>query len=767
MSFSRFHRSTLLAGLAPLALGFSGTALADASADSAADSAVPAALQAIVVTGSKEKAQEVGGSATYLDLEDLGNHAYSDINRVLRQVPGVHLREEDGYGLRPNISIRGSYDDRNQKIGIYEDGVLKAPAPYAAPAAYYFPAIGRMAGVEVVKGAGAIKYGPHTAGGTVHLFSTPIPEEPGTITGRAKLSVGENDTLRGHAYAGGRAKLGDYEVGILLETYQNRSDGFKKLDNGGPTGFRVEDYVGKIGLRSGEGAGIRQSLEFKFEYYKQRSDETYLGLSRADFALTPNRRYAGSQRDQINVKHYSYQLTHHLELGAGFDLTTIGYVTKTSRVWYKLQDVRNAMGSNRNLGDVLSDPGSANNASAYSYLTGADSPAGALRVRSNDRLYRSKGIQSVLTKDFALAGASHALELSARYHQDKEDRFQQDDRYTMLNGTMILASAGVPGSQANQVDSARAWSFFVRDTIRMGDFTLTPGLRYETITLKRERYTAGPGDTSRSNRGALLDQSRDKVDVWIPGISATYRLAEGLSLLAGVHRGFTNPAPVSAGGTLSKPEKSTNWEAGLRYDAGTTNLSLVGFFNNYKNFVGTCTASSGGDCTIGDQFSGGRVHAKGVEFTARHDAGGLIGGDFTLPLSVVYTYTHATFRDDLASFGPWGEDVARGDKLPNLAPHMLTVNAGIGQDGWKLDISGNYTSATRGSVGAAALVDPYTRIAPRMIFDLAGEVKLKDNAKIFASVENLFDKTYNVGTLPAGWRPGLPRTIMAGLQVDF
>ncbi len=724
-------------------------------------------LEAIVVTGSKVKAAEMGSSVTFLDAADLEKFSYSDVNRVLRQAPGVYLREEEGFGLRPNISIRGSYDDRNSKIALYEDGVLMAPAPYAAPSAYYFPSIGRMSGVEIVKGAGAIKYGPHTAGGAVHLFSTPIPEAVDGVSGKVQLSAGEHGTLRGHGVAGGYARMGAYDLGASLETYQDRSNGFKQLDNDGSTGYRVEDYVGKIALRSNPAARLQQSLEFKFGYYQQQSDETYLGLGMADFGVTPLRRYAGSQVDNMDVEHHTYQLTHNIQFGEGWGLTTLGYYTSTHRVWYKLQDVRNAAGENRSLSDVLSDPTANDNASAFSYLTGADSVVGALRVRNNDRKYSTKGAQSVLTKDLTVGGMNHALELSARYHEDEEDRFQHEDRFTMVNGTMVLSSAGLPGSNANQNDAAQAWSFFVRDTIEWGDFSLTPGLRYENIVLKRTRYTSDAASTGRDNRGALRDASREKVDVWVPGVSATYDVGGGFTLLAGVHRGFTNPAPVSAGGTLATPERSTNWEAGIRHQTEAAQLSVIGFFNNFSNFVGTCTASSGGGCVIGDQFSGGRVHTKGIEFTAAYDAGALLGGGLLVPLSVVYTYTHATFRNDLNSFGPWGVDVVAGDRLPNLPRHLLTLNAGIGQEGWRIDLTGNYTSVAYGSVGAGALTNPFNRIAPRMIFDLAGEINVAENAALFASAENLFDKTYNAGISPAGWRPGKPRTVMGGIRVEF
>ena len=113
---------------------------------------------------------------------------------VTKSVSGVYARGEDGFGLRPNIGIRGVNPDRSKKITLMEDGLLFAPAPYAAPAAYYFPLITRMELVRVIKGPGAVSFGPQTIGGAIDLVTRSIPGRRG---GRRSISrPASTDTAR-------------------------------------------------------------------------------------------------------------------------------------------------------------------------------------------------------------------------------------------------------------------------------------------------------------------------------------------------------------------------------------------------------------------------------------------------------------------------------------------------------------------------------------------------------------------------------------------
>lgn len=710
-------------------------------------------VEHIYIVGSRENAQEIPGSATYIGEQELEIFEYDDIHRILREVPGVYIQEEDGFGLRPNIGLRGSGTDRSSTITLMEDGVLIAPAPYAAPAAYYFPTAGRMEAVEVRKGSSSIKFGPRTTGGAINLISTSIPDDPsGQVTARFG-SFGHKEV---HANAGGTS--GPY--GILLETFQVDNNGFKQLPSGSDTGFRIEDYLAKFRADLAGEAGLDHSIEFKIGLTNQVSDETYLGLTDEDFAENPFQRYAASENDQFRSKHWQVQATHYVQLSQNADLTTIAYYNEFSRDWFKLDDLDFGDGRGRiSPRVVFADPDDPLNIAAIAILKGeADSVDDAIQLRHNARTYYSTGVQSVLGLDFETGAASHNLEIGFRYHADQEDRQQNREKFKMENGVLVPTSIDPPASQANRLSKAHAFATFVQDTIRAGNFIVTPGVRVEVIELERFDFS-----TADPDRLLGPTQSRSStVTAVIPGIGAAYLFESGVTLFAGIHRGFAPPAP---GQTDAREEESINVEAGVRYQTGGLFIEAIGFYNDYDNLLGTCTASVG--CTVGefgDQFNGGKVEIKGLELAARERIE--VGQGMWIPLKLAYTLTKATFESTFESNFDLFGDVQAGDELPYIPRHQLTVSAGLEGEKWGAIVLVNYQSVARDKAGSGP-IPQLERIDPRTIVDLALHYELSERVRIFFTIENLFDEVYVAARQPYGARPGKPRAFFGGLTANF
>ncbi|MDG4867437.1 TonB-dependent receptor [Guyparkeria sp. 1SP6A2] len=745
MTFRPMPRGALAAAIAT---ALSAPAFAQEAAQQS-NQAVPVSaspvLDRISIIGGSAAIRDVAGSAHVLDHETLETIPGNDPMKVLRQVPGVYVTEEEGHGLFPNISIRGANQDRNSRITVMEDGVMIAPAPYAAPAAYYFPNIARMDSVEVRKGSSSIEYGPYTIGGALNMTSTPIP---GEAQGRVRVSAGERDTKRLHAWYGDSEET----FGYLLETYQDTTDGFRDLDTPqrgtDQPGYEVQNYLGKFRLNTPASAERYQELELKLARDDKTIDETYLGLTREDYEATPYRRYAGSAIDEMNTEHTQYQLRHFIEVNPELDITTTLYRNEFHRNWYKLASV-----DGNGISGILADPDAY--AGEMSWITGANRDDLRGTIKANNREYVSQGIESRANWHVTIGDIDHHLKFGLRYHEDEIDRFQWQDEYDMVDGSLVLTDRGALGGAGNRVTEAKTIAAFVQDRMDFGRLAVTPGLRYESIAIDRTRYA--DADRSTVSRD---DESAD-YNVLIPGLGATFDINQNWQLLGGVYKGF---APTGVG--EADEEEAINWEAGVRYQNGALQSELIGFLNDYENLVGECTASTGGGCTIGDTFDGGEVQVRGLEALALYDLAAGRDWAVNVPLRVAYTWTDTEFQNSFDSdYGAWG-DVNQGDELPNTPEHQLSVSAGVVGERFGVHATANYVDETRAVAGSGS-IPASEKVDARTIVDLSADYRLTKHAKLFAEVANLTDETYVAAIRPAGFRVGKPRTVMVGAQFDF
>ncbi len=721
-------------------------------------------LSTISIFGTLEQRSKSTGSANAVSKEKLEEMEYDDVHQVIHQVPGAYVRDEDGFGLRPNIGLRGASSDRSAKVTLMEDGVLLAPAPYAAPAAYYFPMTTRMTGVEIFKGPSAIEYGPNTIGGAVNMTTRAIPK--GKEIG-IDLAGGNFQTYKAHAYGG----YGGDRWGFLIEGLHLRSDGFKYISQYQPsndsfkktdlnTGFEKYEAMAKLRWNNDPSAMFYHRFELKLGYSTELSNETYLGLTAEDFKSNPYMRYQASADDQMNWTRTQIQLDHRFEVGDKFLLRTVVYRHDLDRVWKRFDH----LSSQSDINSVLNNPNSAKNKGYYGSLSGkinsadiagfegnSNIPAELIYLANNDRSFVSQGIQSNGTwlinqsKTFA-----QKLKFGLRLHQDQVRRKHTELPYQMQDQQLQFVEGKSSFLSANNLAATNALAFHILDELQFSNrLSINPGLRLETYRTSYENYL---GVTEKIKGGDL---------VLLPGIGSYLQLSESIGLLGGVHRGFSPVAPGQPKGI--SPELSTNYEFGFRTDFKEikNQIEAIGFFNDYQNLTAQCTFSNG--CTddkLNVQFNAGKVNIYGLELVVKQQ---LKIKKLEGELQGTYTYTQSSFESNFSSQNPQFGDVKKGYELAYVPKQQLNL-----LNSWKYGPFGmmivmNYQGDMRDIAGSGVIPESQ-KIPSRMIFDMAAHYDLFEQHRFYLKVDNLTDEVYIASLRPYGIRPGKPRQIMLGYK---
>lgn len=682
------------------------------------------------------------GARSELNKAQLERDERDDLHKVLAGIAGVYLRDEDGYGLRPNIGMRGAAADRSSKIALMEDGVLIAPAPYTAPAAYYAPLVTRMSKVIVTKGPSAIRFGPNTVGGAVDMIGEPFPGERS-----AYVDIAGGSDLYGKLHL--RAAERQRRWGVMAEYVKLRTDGFKELDGGGDTGFDKNDVQLTARLNSEPTDAVYHQLDLRVGYGDETSHETYTGISDADFAMSPQRRYRASQLDEMNWDHWRMRATHRVDLDARTRIETVAYRHRFDRAWGKVDGFI----GQRDFYDLIARPTAGANAIYHAILTGeADSstPDEQLILGTNDRQFTSQGVQSAIAAERATGPLTHHVDAGARIHFDRADRRRTEDGYDMIGGRLVRSER----PRATVIDSRAetlALALFAEDRVRWNRLEVIAGLRLELISFRFANHLieAPPRDDSYS--------------VVIPGGGVVYHATDQLDVLAGVHRGFVPVAPSAAADV--RPESSINYEAGARWRSRWIAADLIGFFSDYTNLKGSCTLASG--CTEvmeGQEYNGGEVAVYGVEAQLASEVP--VARGLAVPIDAAYTLTRSRFGHSFSSeFAGWG-DVVEGDALPYLPTHQLSLSTGVVAPRWEVGAAARWRGASRDVAGQGDIPTP-ERAESVFTIDVSAHLRLHAWAELYATCSNLLDEQVIVSRRPYGARPNPPRMVSVGYKARF
>ena len=698
--------------------------------------------------------------------EALETFEYDDIHRVLSSAPGVYYREEDGYGLRPNIGMRGVSSDRSKKIVIMEDGVLMAPAPYAAPAGYYFPLTTRLGAVEIYKGPSMLPYGPNTLGGAINLVTASMPYD---AVAEFDLELGEDTFGRLHARVGDGGEAWSY----LLDVAHLETDGFKEIDGGGDSGYVRNDLLLKLRWDSDPAADVLHRLDLKVGYGDEKSNETYLGLTSKDFDSSPLRRYRGSYLDEMNWERTQLQLDYSVEFDTGLELKLTGYRHDFYRVWDK---VNGFWGDNSfyvpgdaaygtkalSLSEIFKRPEAY---PGYMAVLRGDAPSGTMvqaqsgepwanpdliLIGSNARTYYSQGIQVNGRWLVATGEIEHDLRFGARAHRDSVRRDEQEEPLFM-NDDGELGSVGVPGrTYGDNTDRADALSAFFYDVLDWGDFSFIAGSRVEYVKMRR-----------KDRLNASENENQDLVV--LPGVGATWHILPALSFDFGIHRGYSPVSPGQADST--QPGSSILYETALSYEDQGLFSEVLFFLSDYSNLVGQAGQSGGAVAGEADvQYNAGSARIMGLELAYGYSPSLPFG--LTMPTSLAYTLTDARFVEPTDNSDPLYGGAVAGDFLPYVPVHQVSANLGLQHDRASIMLSLGHQSAMRDSPGQEP-IDEVLSTTSRWVLDLAASLSLAPNLSVYLKGDNITDQAYIVSHRPYGIRPGKPMRWYLGLRGTY
>jgi Fe(3+) dicitrate transport protein len=683
-------------------------------------------LDTIVVIGSRYSADQIPGSAMTLGPEVLAQQNPFTVNEALRQVPGLFPRDEEGLGLRPNIGIRGLSPTRSTKVLLLEDGLPLSFAPYGDNASYYHPPLARFERIEILKGAGQIKFGPHTVGGVINYITPDAPDEP---MARFSLIGGNRGMLEYDSQIGAPVLGGK----LLANVNYRHADGVRANHD---LSFLDIYFKGQWDIAEG------QTLSLRVSRFAEDSQVSYSGLTEAEYAADP--RGNPFPNDQFDSTRYGVSLLHGWRINDHATVKTALYYSYFDRDWWR-QSSNSAQRPNDS-----SDPA----CGGLANLSTTCGNEGRLRN------YKVFGSESRLQLRF------DAIEINSgvRVHREVQDRLQWngDTPTSRTPGTGINA-----GIKEDNRRSLWATSAFIDARIALGDLTLQPGVRVEHINYRRE---------NRLN--TVVGSSSDTVV--IPGLGFTYPLSSKLSFYGGVHRGF---APVrvedvidnATGGVRDiEAEKSWNYELGLRGEILRGWRGDVTLFQ--LDFANQTIASSVAGGTGGTPTAQGKTKHRGLEISSQVSSKGAA----LTERDDIFVRGALTWVERAAFIGPRFSSVAgssivsvAGNRLPYTPEWLIAIMVGYTwADQLSINAELQHTSKQFGDdLNIAALnASANGQLGPLpgfTIVNLNAQLTLPGSRlSLQASVKNLADTLY-IADRSRGLLPGSPRQVTLGATIRF
>ncbi|MDH0646620.1 TonB-dependent siderophore receptor [Pseudomonas sp. GD03858] len=379
------------------------------------------------------------GARDVVRREEFERSGASSAREVLNRIPGVNAPENNGTGshdLALNFGIRGLNPRLASRSTVLMDGIPVPFAPYGQPQLSLAPiSLGNMDAVDVVRGGGAVRYGPQNVGGIVNFVTRAIPEQA-TFKAAMQNQVSPSSSHDGFKNSANLLVGGTNANGLggaLLYSGTRGGDWREHSDT------QIDDLMLKGKLQLDEA----NSLHAMAQYYEGEAQMPG-GLSSADFDADPY------QSTRLKDKFWGRRT-----------LFNFGYD-------YKQDDRQFSVNSffTKTLRSGYLDQGSF--------------------VSLSPREYWVRGIETRFSQGVALGDSWHELGIGYRYVNEAghELRYREPSNANRLPSSASRNDRDTRGG-------TEAHAIYLDDRIDIGRWTITPGIRYEMIDSEQSNKLSG------------------------------------------------------------------------------------------------------------------------------------------------------------------------------------------------------------------------------------------------------------------------------------
>jgi len=698
----------------------------------------------VVGRGSKSDYQqlpEIVGTSIYAGKKNAlivmdnvqGNVVMNNMRQVLAKVPGVHVWESDPSGVQIGIAARGLSPNRSWEFNIRQNGYDIAADPFGYPEAYYNPQLQSVQRIEIIRGQGALQYGPQF-GGMVNYILRNGSEINKPVEFETQQTFGSNNLFNSYNAIGGtKGKVHYYSF------FDHRAgDGWRRNSR-----FYTNNAFGTVTYKFTP----RFSLTAEVMHSHSRMQQPG-GLS--DSALYADTRQSLRSRNWMDIRWITPAMIANYQINEKARITTRLYAT---------------IGDRNSVGFFPSNG-----------ILGADTILASSRTYNNRTVfidqYRNYGLESRFITDYYLLGSNHTLSGGIRGYVGNTFRRNNGKGTTGSEYDLTIS-----GNFATDIDyQSQNAAAFVENVFRFGQrLLIIPGLRYEWL-----RTTVGGRSGYAANGSEILlqNQSRQR-GILLAGVGAEYHLTKNTEFYANYSQAYRPmhfaelTMPISVDVIDPNLADATGYNVDLGYRGKVQDwlqFDVSGFLLRYNNRVGTLSMRNPDNSTYRLVTNAGNSTSRGVEaYVEVNPVRALFKGTKAdLILFTSYGYTDARYSNEHKV------EATRGKRVEN-APRTI-VRSGItgGYHNWLLTAQVSHVGESFADAnntilptanGQAGLIPSYT------LTDLTATYKISKQLNVRAGVNNLFDKRYftrRAGGYPGpGAMPGDGRTAFISIGAKF